>query len=130
MYGGSGISPSVSSTSSKTPSNEKRMMRLPSGVIFSTVASSGQRPRASASPNTIVAPFFSFFPGLTRHSQTQAPCPPEASAGVSALLPERFSNRTSTAAPVSGFFPYSLAGITFVSFKMRRSPARKKEVIS
>ena len=64
----------------------------------------------SPSPNITFVPGFNLFPGLTMLSHiSPSSC---------------FNNTNSTFAPVS-FFPYNLAGITFVLFLTIQSPGSR-----
>ena len=97
--------PSLSSISSKIPSNSNSMILFPSSTISLIV------PISKPSPNSITAPTLHFFPGFTRHSQ--------------AVFDFLLSSNISIAAPVSFFTPISLAGITLVSLSTRQSPSSR-----
>ena len=104
--------PSLSSTSSNTPSNSKDTILLPSGStsLITPLSTVGSQ------PNTTVAPSLRFLPGLTIHSQSVAVI----------LLRSRISH-----APVCpSLCPMSRAGMTFVSLITRQSPFLKKSPIS
>ena len=104
IYGGNGISPIWSNISLNIPSYVNLTFLVPSCNVSKISACN------IPFPNITFAPLCNLLPGLTIASQ---------------ISPSKFFNNTnSTLAPVS-FFPYSLAGITFVLFLTRQSPGLK-----
>ena len=101
IYGGSGITPTLSKMFSNTPSNLKLTIFPPKSVSDTTV-------RLSSGEISIIEPTFARLPGLIKTSQS-----------VKLSL---FKSKISIFALVSLLTPYSLAGITFVLFTTSTSP--------